>query len=347
MSGATVEAIAYNIISQLREETNTFINWHACEPTTVPIEWYKHATSLFAQSKRGAPLQFSIQTNGISLSDEWVDFLYESRTQVGLSLDGPECIHDLHRRTKNGRGTWKLVMATLAKLRRRGIEPNVISVVTKDTLDRAEDLLDFYSEYNIMNVGLNFEEEEGANAASSLAGREALSRVEEFLKAFLKGIVDRRMPLHVREVERILSVMAHHDAMRFNDQVVPLAIMTIDVHGGIYSFSPEFTEHAYGNWADLCLGSVHAHRLQDIASSAAFRKIFDQIEKGVALCRESCAIWRVCGGGAPSNKLAETGSLAVAETQFCRLNVKAVVKALHHLLPELSGSQIETGAEFD
>jgi uncharacterized protein len=43
------------------------------------------------------------------------------------------------------------------------------------------------------------------------------------------------------------------------------------------------------------------------------------IEAGVALCRERCGYFSVCGGGEPVNKLAENGSFVSTETTYCRL----------------------------
>ena len=43
------------------------------------------------------------------------------------------------------------------------------------------------------------------------------------------------------------------------------------------------------------------------------------IEAGVAMCRERCEYFSVCGGGEPVNKLAENGSFASSETTYCRL----------------------------
>jgi len=43
------------------------------------------------------------------------------------------------------------------------------------------------------------------------------------------------------------------------------------------------------------------------------------------MCRESCASYDLCLGGAPANQLAEHGSFAVTETMHCRLTRQAVL----------------------
>jgi len=43
------------------------------------------------------------------------------------------------------------------------------------------------------------------------------------------------------------------------------------------------------------------------------------IDAGIALCRDTCEYFSVCGGGEPVNKLFENGSFATAETTYCRM----------------------------
>jgi uncharacterized protein len=50
-----------------------------------------------------------------------------------------------------------------------------------------------------------------------------------------------------------------------------------------------------------------------------------EIQAGVRRCRESCAYFAFCGGGAPVNKYFENGSFDSTETLFCRLSKQAVL----------------------
>jgi uncharacterized protein len=66
-----------------------------------------------------------------------------------------------------------------------------------------------------------------------------------------------------------------------------------------------------------------------------------EIETGIGMCRESCAYYDLCLGGAPANKLAEHGSFAVTETMHCRLVSQAMndvmLAALEDSLSQNSG----------
>ena len=65
------------------------------------------------------------------LDEEWCDLLREGNFLVGLSLDGTEALHDLHRRTVSGQGSWRQTLAAAALLRKRGVPYNILCVVTE------------------------------------------------------------------------------------------------------------------------------------------------------------------------------------------------------------------------
>lgn len=92
----------------------------------------------------------SIQTNGVNISDEWLDFLASVPIGVGVSIDGPRHIHDRSRRAADGSGSYDRVIANLRRLRARNIPFGALIVVGRATLDMAiEDYLDWLWENGI------------------------------------------------------------------------------------------------------------------------------------------------------------------------------------------------------
>lgn len=72
------------------------------------------------------------------------------------------------------------------------------------------------------------------------------------------------------------------------------------------------------------LGNTRRDELDSVTSTPKFRRLADGVEDGIARCRQSCSYFGICGGGSPSNKLAEHGSFRSTETLHCRLTRKAV-----------------------
>ena len=52
----------------------------------------------------------TMQTNGTLLNDEWCEFFREHGFLIGISIDGPGALHDVHRVDKSGRPTFDRVM---------------------------------------------------------------------------------------------------------------------------------------------------------------------------------------------------------------------------------------------
>jgi len=61
------------------------------------------------------------------------------------------------------------------------------------------------------------------------------------------------------------------------------------------------------------------NELAEMAASPVLTKMKQDIDAGVALCRQHCQYFSVCGGGEPVNKLAENGSFVSTETAYCRV----------------------------
>jgi uncharacterized protein len=70
-----------------------------------------------------------MQTNGTLLDDEWAAFFKEHEFLIGISLDGPRALHDVHRLDKGGRPTFDKVMRGLRLLQKHGVDFNVLTTV--------------------------------------------------------------------------------------------------------------------------------------------------------------------------------------------------------------------------
>jgi uncharacterized protein len=74
----------------------------------------------------------------------------------------------------------------------------------------------------------------------------------------------------------------------------------------------------------------------------------------VALCRQHCQYFSVCGGGEPVNKLSENGTFVSTETTYCRLTrmrlTDLVLDAIDRLPttgPCVNGSDVIAGDADD
>ncbi len=301
--------------------------WHAGEPLVLPVDYYETAFDLIdSLNVNGVKLRHNFQTNGLLIDTAWLEFFRARQVRLGISIDGPRALHDAHRKTRAGSGTFKGVIAAIDLLNRDAFPFHVISVITADSLDSAEDLFDFYVEHGIRNVGFNFDEIEGANTASSLASEQAVEGYRAFLRQFLN--LTKRHPNRVtlREFAGALgSILDPSARPRHNPQVEPLAILSADVQGNLSTFSPELLGLKHDTYGDFVFANVHDEEIADLFESPAFRRVRADVDRGVRRCREECDYFDHCRGGAPANKLFENGSFDSTETLYCRITKKAVI----------------------
>ncbi len=103
-----------------------------------------------ASKKKGMKFKYRIETNGTIVNDEVIELFRRYEIELGISLDGPEEIHDKARVYPNGKGTHNDIMLNLDTLRKAGID-NTGSVCTIGThnVDFPEEIVDFFSKNNI------------------------------------------------------------------------------------------------------------------------------------------------------------------------------------------------------
>jgi uncharacterized protein len=100
------------------------------EPTLMGLDYFRRAVQLAERVKRpGQRVEYSLQTNGVLLDDEWGEFLSEQRFQVGLSLDGPSELHDVYRVDQGGAPSFQRALAGLRVLQKYQVEYNLLCSV--------------------------------------------------------------------------------------------------------------------------------------------------------------------------------------------------------------------------
>lgn len=104
--------------------------WHGGEPLLLGKDFYRKAIALQKKYAAGKRIENNIQTNGTLVDEEWCSLFAENNFLVGISLDGPEDIHDTFRRTRDGRPTFEKVMHAIGLFRSSGVEFNTLSVVS-------------------------------------------------------------------------------------------------------------------------------------------------------------------------------------------------------------------------
>jgi uncharacterized protein len=144
MADDTLEAYVRQMIES-QQSPHVTIAWQGGEPTMMGLDFYRHASALAHKYlRRGMTLEQTIQTNGILLDDSWCEFLRENGFLVGLSLDGPQAMHDTYRVDKAGAPTFARVMRAARLMQQHKVEFNVLCTVHDANANRPLELYRFF-----------------------------------------------------------------------------------------------------------------------------------------------------------------------------------------------------------
>lgn len=307
--------------------------WHAGEPLVLPVDYYSAMLGVIDELRiERSRFRHSIQTNGLLISDAWCRFIRDNDFHIGISVDGPAFIHDRHRKDRQGKGTHDRVVRGMERLHDHGIEFHAIAVVTADSLDFADEIIQFFVDNGVQRIGFNIDEQEGENRRSSLVNPRLETRIRKFWARLYELQQSHEGLIHIREFESAYAAIMRSPvwlnadvAMGNNSQVSPLRILTVDWSGNLYTFSPELAGLKSVPYTDFCIGNICRDSLPDLVRSEKLRRLTEDIRAGVKMCAEACEYFGLCGGGAPSNKYYENGLFASAETAYCRATIQMPV----------------------
>ncbi|MCB9768036.1 MAG: anaerobic sulfatase maturase [Candidatus Omnitrophica bacterium] len=124
--------------------------WQGGEPTLMGLDFFKRAVSLQKQyGANGQSVGNGLQTNGLSIDDDWCDFLRETHWLVGLSIDGPPHVHDHYRVTRNGKPTYEMVKEAAERMSRKKVEYNALTVVNNYSAQYAREIYEHHKKLGI------------------------------------------------------------------------------------------------------------------------------------------------------------------------------------------------------
>jgi uncharacterized protein len=266
--------------------------WQGGEPTLMGREFFE---TVVERQKALAPprstVTNSLQTNGTLIDDAFAAFLAEHGFLVGISIDGPEHVHDRYRRTRAGSGSHTQVLRGLEALQRHGVDYNVLTLVTQANVGEPrlvyKHLTGLGARYHQYIPCVEYRAD-GSLADFSITGEEWGS--------FLTGLFDA----WIAEDAATVSI-------RFFDSILEKLLTG---HGGLCYMGKDcrhyfVVEHSGDIYpcdfyveSELRLGNVATHRLTELWRAAAYRE-FGRAKRHWAPGCDACAYLAYCAGDCP------------------------------------------------
>ena len=150
MEHDTLEVLVRNALAK-SPPTMSF-GWQGGEPTLMGLEFFKKAAELQDRYGNETEIDNCLQTNGILIDDDWARWLAGRRFLTGVSIDGPEHVHDRFRGFPSGKGTWSRVRDNACRLLDAGAPVNALTVVGDYAADFPHEIYEHHKEMGIYHM---------------------------------------------------------------------------------------------------------------------------------------------------------------------------------------------------
>lgn len=291
MSRETMEKILGNIRRSLSPGDTVSFGFQGGEPTLAGLDFYRKFVRQVESWNLKINISWTIQTNGILLDEEWCRFLKEKQFLVGLSLDIlPKC-HDFARVDPEGRGTYRRVVETLDRLRRHGIEYNVLCTLTNPTARHPDKVWKQVRDLDIPYIQFT----------------PCLDRLDPAVKSPYALTPDRFASFYSQLFRLWAADFArgqYRSVKLFDDLVNLLAFGRVTGCGIDGKCRPQIVVEADGSVYPCdfyCLdayraGSLAEQSLEAVCASQALPQFADRPHEAPGLC-QTCPYHSLCGGG--------------------------------------------------
>lgn len=305
------------------------IIWHGGEPTLAGIAFYEQVVQIQQQlaTELGiqAPVENHIQTSGVLITEEWARFLKANKFKVGISIDGPQDVHDSQRKYPDGRGSHADTMRGTAILQKAGVSLGVGTVVTKKTLE------DPIRVFNFMRENFRVFDFSPCFTAMSAEGTWTQEVTPADYASFIKTIFDYWFELDDPAI-RIRSLRHYTTAaLGQTPQTCSMAngchkYLSVDGLGNVYPCG-----RMHGIEA-LNFGSVQTQTFEQIQQRGDYLAYQVQAHSLSDECL-ACKWKFACNNGCTASRYTETGEI-LPKTPFCEAT-KEILEHVSHRVTQV------------
>lgn len=290
------DAVLYQGINMVK------IGLHGGEPLMMKKHVFRDMCARFRAELGGiCRLIITMQTNGVLIDEEWIDIFAEQGVRIGVSMDGPERIHNLTRITKKGRGTyaetrrgWKLLLAAAAQGRINS--PGMLCVVSPEhSGEEAFNHLALELKAEAVNFLLPDITHDSAEATP-----EFIAGCGQFMLDVYKAWNAAKGRCRVRFIYEASGPMLNDEACRRSalGKYDPLGLIVVSSDGEI---SPDDVLRGVDSRFRGTGITLTTHSLHDVLRSDAWAELDRAQQQPAAQCSE-CIWFNACRGGAPQHR---------------------------------------------
>ncbi len=277
-------------------QTQYVFGWQGGEPTLMGVEFFRKVVELQQKyGKRGIVVSNGLQTNATLITDELAAHLSKYRFLLGVSLDGPEDIHNRNRVTTSGKGSHADVLKGIGCLKGNNVEFNILVLVNADNVTHGREVYRY-----LCDMGCFFHQyipcvefdESNKLFPYSITGKQ--------WGEFLCEIFDEWRPNDTRKVsirlfDSILEYLANGLRNVCNMRTNCDSYLLIEYNGDVYPCD-FFVEQ------NLKLGNIMENSWENLQASPTYRGFGKKKSEWNEICDE-CPYLKLCAGDCPKHRL--------------------------------------------
>lgn len=310
---------------QSQTMSEVMFTWHGGEPLLRPLSFYQKALELQKKYAQGRVINNSLQTNGTLLTEEWCRFFKDNNWLIGVSIDGPQRLHDAYRKNRRGQPSFAEVMRGIELLNQYGVDWNAMAVVNRFNADYPLEFYHFFRSINCRFIQFTpvveriFEHQDGRHFASPMQEEGELadySVTPEQWGHFLCTIFDEWARHDIGEyfIQIIESTFA-------NWMGVPSGVCSLAKtcgHAGVMELNGDVYCCDHYVFPEYKLGNIYLHSLAEMMYGDKQRKFglmkYDSLPKQ---CK-TCEFLFACHGECPKNRFATTADGEKGLNYLCK-----------------------------
>ena len=293
--------------------------WHGGEPLLAGKEFFRKAVALEQKYAEGRTVENSIQTNGLLLDDEWCAIFRDNNFLVGVSIDGPEHIHDAHRVDAGGQPTFARVMKGIERLYRNRVEYNTLTTVNIHSEGRGAEVYNFLRGISVFMQFLPVAEllcdgriqspeaQKADIAPWSVSAKGFGEFMCDVFDIWVKKDVGRR---YVQLFDATLALMVGVQPSVCSLCETCGSGLTVEHNGDVYC-----CDHFV--YPEYKIGNIHTDRLADLAYCD--RQLEFGVAKRALLPRECrhCKYYNLCHGECPKHRFIDDNRGEYGKNYLC------------------------------
>lgn len=285
-------------------EPDISFSWHGGEPTLAGLDFFRKVVNLQQRRKpSGRNIINGIQTNATLLNDNWCKFLASEGFFVGISIDGPEELHNKFRVSKGKAGSFRKTLNGYELLKKHNIPTELLTVVNAENVNFPNEVYSFLKQLGskYMTFLPLVEREPGSHSGAS-----SISVPAAAFGSFLSTIFDEWVTEDIGSIK--IQIIEEAARTAFNQEHTLCifkktcgGVPVVEHNGDFFSCDHYVDkEHLIGNIYKISLTEMLDSDEQQAFGLAKFVTLTEY-------CLE-CEVRNMCNGECPKNRFIKSPS---------------------------------------